>query len=179
MKKGRTMEGDIDKELKEFFQVLKDKSDYLLSHHPICPQFQNDVYNLGSRKLCIGCFTAYPIAIFLIVLWILGFIQINTSHAFLIGILTGSLQFLSLTPLSDFKTGKIIIKIFLGIGIGFFTIGIFSLPVILLLRVILFGLCINIASFYTFLRMKKIKKICERCGYEGGMSNCPGLESDV
>ncbi|MFO7791792.1 MAG: hypothetical protein R6W73_02275 [Candidatus Saliniplasma sp.] len=173
------MAGETKEDFREFLHVLREKKDYLLSHHPTCSKFKDDVYHLGDRKLCVGCFTAYPIAIFLIILWILGIIRVNTSHAFLIGILSGSLQFLSLTPLSEVKTGKIIIKIFLGIGIGFFTIGIFSLPIIFILRLILFILCINAASFYTFLRMKKIKKICERCEYERGTSDCPGFESDV
>jgi len=170
------MDDDFKNEFKEFLNFLREKSDYLLSHHPICDEFDDDYYHVGDKRLCVGCFTAYPIAISIIILWRLGFIRIETYLAFLMGLLIGSLQFLSLTRVSEIKIGKISIKVLLGIGIGFFTIGIFSLSQPLILRVLLFFICMNIAGFFSFLRMKKIKKTCEECKYEKDWDNCPGFD---
>lgn len=163
-------------ELKEFLKLLGDSKEYLLSHHPSCDKFQNDCYHLGEKRLCVGCFTAYPIALAIIALWFLGVIDISILMMFIIGLFFGSLQFLSLTGISDIKLGKVIIKIFLGVGIGFYTTAIFSLPIYWLLRLVIFILLINVAALFSFLRMRKINRICEECEYEKNWSRCPGFE---
>ncbi len=167
---------NFKKEFKEFMNLLREKNDYFLSHHPMCSRFDDDVYHFAGKRLCVGCFTAYPVGSIIFILWIIDFIQISTPMAFFIGISFGVFQFLSLTDVSEYKIGKILIKVFLGLGIGFFMIGIFSLPIHLFLRVILFLICINIAALYSFLRMRKITKICQGCEYEKDWSNCPGFK---
>ncbi len=170
-------EGNQKKGFKEFFQFLRENKDYLLSHHPDCSKFEDDCYRLFEKKLCVGCFTAYPIALLIVTLWLFGLIDVPTIYSFSIGLISGILQFLSLTSISDNKLGKISIKIFLGIGIGFFTIGIFSLPLIFFLRLLLFLLCINVAGLFSFLRMRKIKNICRNCEYNKKGYTCPGFEN--
>jgi hypothetical protein len=39
----------------------------LLSHHPDCECFKDDVIDVGGYKLCAGCVMAYPIAIALFI----------------------------------------------------------------------------------------------------------------
>jgi len=166
---------NFKKEFKEFIQLLREKNDYFLSHHPMCSRFDDDVYHFAGKRLCIGCFTAYPIALFILLIWVLGYLDIPLIYMFLIGSLFGSFQFLSLTRISDVKVGKISIKICLGVGMGFFTIGIFSLPLNWFLRLLLFLICVNVVGFYSFLRMKKINKICARCENNRDLSNCSGF----
>ncbi len=172
------MEEDQKNQIKEFFKFLRENKNFILSHHPICPKFENDYYQLSRIRLCIGCFTAYPIALAIILAWSLGFLNISMNSSFMIGLSSGSVQFLSLTVVSKNKLGKISIKVFLGIGIGFFTIGIFSLPLIFSLRILLFLLCINIAGLFSFLRMRKIKKICVKCRFNKEWSICPGFKQE-
>lgn len=45
----------------EFYQLL-------LSHHPDCDCFKDDVIIIGGYRLCAGCVMAYPIAIALLIL---------------------------------------------------------------------------------------------------------------
>ncbi|MFW5928664.1 MAG: hypothetical protein ACOCSL_05605 [Thermoplasmatota archaeon] len=168
----------LKNEFREFLHVLRENRKYFLSHHPDCSEFEDDVYHFMGKKFCVGCFTAYPTAGIIIMLWILGLIRISTTYAFLIGLSLGSIQFLSLTSISDMKFGKIIIKVFLGLGIGFFIIAIFSLPVTLVLRLLLFFISLNVAGFFSFLRMRKIKARCEECEFEKDWSICPGFTSD-
>ncbi len=170
------MSSEFGSEFKEFIGLLRRSKDYLLAHHPSCDKFEEDCYHIGEKRLCVGCFTAYPTALMIIVIWLFGLIDISIGWKFLIGTFFGSLQFFSLTRISDFKFGKIVIKVFLGLGIGFFTIAIFSIPVHILVRIFLFIGCINIAGFFSFLRMKKIENICDSCEYNREWSNCPGFE---
>ncbi|MFX0178072.1 MAG: hypothetical protein ACFE85_17780, partial [Candidatus Hodarchaeota archaeon] len=46
--------------IKLFFSDIKP---ILLSHHPNCENFSKHVYHIKSYRLCIGCFTFYPVLI--------------------------------------------------------------------------------------------------------------------
>lgn len=165
----------IQKEMHELRKIFWEGRYYFLSHHPLCERFKDDCYEIRGHRLCIGCFTAYPIALFSIVLYYLINIEISYQYLILIGTCTGGVQFLSLHPKSNRKWIKIFIKVFLGIGFGAFTIGIFSLPFPLIHRLIIFILCVQITSYFAFLRIKKIREVCKNCEFEKDWGNCPGF----
>jgi hypothetical protein len=148
---------------------------FLLSHHPHCKYFENDVYHLGKHRLCIGCFTSYPIAIFVVALWFLGIIPYLWPTLLLLGLFFGLIQLLSFTRLTDKKGVKIIVKVFLGLGFGFFASGVLAMPLPLWFRVVTL---INLGfatGMLGFLRYKKVIKTCERCEYKGNYYVCPGF----
>jgi hypothetical protein len=169
------MKMGLGDEFKEMFRVLKAGKPYFLSHHPLCDRYKKDCYTIGSKRLCIGCFTSYPIAIVIVLLWYFDMIDMPYLLLFLIGFLAGMVQFLSIFPFSENRKIKIAIKVSLGIGMGLFTAGIFSLPIPSLLRIVLFILCIQISGLFSFLRMRKIKEKCRRCEYRGDWGTCPGF----
>ncbi len=169
------MTSDFKDDVKEAFRLFWSARDYVLSHHPDCKEYEEDCYQVGKKRLCIGCFTAYPVALTILILWIFNLIEVTYSGGLMIGFIFGMIQLFSLTGLSDIRKVKILIKVCLGIGIGFFTIGIFSLPLLFILRLLLFLICLNIVGFFSFLRMRKIKKICNQCEHERDWENCPGF----
>lgn len=154
------------------FRVIRP---FLLSHHPHCSYFKDDVYHVGRRRLCIGCFTSYPIAIIVVALWFLGFFPYFWHILILLGLSFGLVQLLSFTRLTYKKGVKILVKIFLGLGFGFFASGVFAMPIPLWLRVVtIINLGIATGMLGVF-RYKKVIGICERCEYKGNYYICPGF----
>lgn len=163
-------------ELREMKKEFSEGKYYLLSHHPRCEKFENDCYEIKGKKLCIGCFTAYPIALIFIIFVYFNFINLSYRQFITLGVIFGSVQFFSMHKKANAKLIKILIKIFLGIGLGAFTSGIFLLPLQLFFRVILFILCIQISAYFSFFRIKKIHEICKSCEYKEDWENCPGFK---
>ncbi|UCF08372.1 MAG: hypothetical protein JSW28_01390 [Thermoplasmata archaeon] len=154
------------------FGVIKP---FLTSHHPHCRYFENDVYLLKGRRLCIGCFTSYPIAIAVVVLWFFGFFPYYWHILLLLGLIFGLVQLLSFTRLTDRKGVKVLVKVFLGLGFGFFASGIMAMPVPLWVKVVTFINLGILTGMLGFFRYKKVIKICERCEYKGNYFICPGF----
>lgn len=150
-----------------------------MSHHPSCQTFDDDVYHVRGRRLCIGCFTSYPIAIFIVCLWLFGFISMPIRDYFILGFFSGMVQFASASRLSDKRPVKIAIKVFLGLGMGFFTIGVFSIPIHIILRILLFFILVQVTGLFSFFRMKKFESICRDCEYYGSWEKCPGFKDDL
>jgi hypothetical protein len=148
---------------------------FILSHHPHCKYFDDDVYHLGKRRLCIGCFTSYPIAIVIVALWFLDFFPYLWYILILLGLLFGLIQLLSFTHLTERKGVKILVKVCLGLGFGFFASGILAMPIpfwIKVLTLINLGIATGMLGIF---RYRKVYKICERCEYRGNYYICPGF----
>lgn len=148
---------------------------FLLSHHPHCRYFDNDVYRMGRHRLCIGCFTSYPIAIIIVALWFLGFFTYHWQILLLLGLIFGLIQLTSFTRLTDRKGVKILVKFFLGLGFGFFASSILAMPIALWLKVVTFINGGIVTGMLGVFRYKKIIKICEKCEYGGNYYICPGF----
>jgi len=150
---------------------------YLLSHHPHCVDFADDVYRAGKWRLCIGCFTSYPLAVLTVVIaCYIGATRFYEWYSlFGFGVLAGLLHTLSFIRLTRWKPVKIVIKIFLGIGMGLCTYAVFSIPVHLLLRILIFYVLFFIAMNLGGIRILLIQKHCEKCEYKADWFKCPGF----
>lgn len=154
------------------FGVIKP---FILSHHPHCRYFDDDVYHVGRHRLCIGCFTSYPIAIVVVAFWFLGFFPYSWIVLTLLGLVFGLIQLLSFTRLTDRKDVKILVKVSLGLGFGFFGSGILAMPIPLWLKVVTLINGVIATGMLGVFRYKKIIKICEKCEYKGNYYICPGF----
>jgi hypothetical protein len=148
---------------------------FILSHHPHCKYFEDDVYHVGKHRLCIGCFTSYPVAIIVVVLWFLGVLPDHWFLLILVGFFFGLIQLLSFTRLTDKKGVKIVVKFFLGLGFGFFASGILAMPIPLWFKVLTFINLGILTGLLGIFRYKKVSKICEICEYKGNYTICPGF----
>jgi len=157
--------------------MLKAYFPLLLSHHPDCDSFSEDVFTVRGVKFCVGCSVAYPIAIFIFILWLAGaFSPNNWPYYLLFGVLSGSVELLSLKGFTTIRNRKAVVKFFLGIGWGLTTIGVFSLPVDILLRIVIFFDLFMANAALTMKRSGNIDKICENCPwFKHRGIDCPGF----
>ena len=145
---------------------LSDLRPILLSHHPNCEKFQDHVYHIGKHRLCIGCFTFYPIVlitiiftVFLVDLTIPNlFLLFFIAHLFFIPII------LNIFGLTRLKILKILSKVSIGIGVGFYIVSILFLPFLHIIFKILLLLQINwFVGVIAYIRNKQILKECAKC----------------
>ncbi len=163
----------VARKIIEQFRVVRP---YILSHHPLCDQFIEDCYKLGKHRLCIGCFTSYPITLIVVMVWYLGLIELDYPTLYIIGTLAGSVQFLRLLPQSNRKGFKMVIKVFLGVGIGLYIAAIFSLPLLIFHKIIILIICVQLSGYFGILRMEKMKASCHKCEHQADWNSCPGFE---
>lgn len=146
-----------------------------LSHHPTCLLFAAHTYRVGRVRLCVGCFTAYPIAILtsLAVIglhppvawpWILG-----------LGITLGLVQVVSFAGLARTKAAKVAVKAALGLGIGLTVAGTFLAPWNWGAR---WALLLGFAAAGTVGLLPTVPRmlaVCSSCMHQRDWDRCPGV----
>lgn len=172
----------IKYKLHRFRLFLSDFGPILLSHHPDCGKFHDHVYHVGKYKLCIGCFTFYPTVLITIIFTIL-FIELNLYNLFLlffIAFLFFIPIILNIFGLTKYKILKILSKVSIGIGVGFYIVSILYIPFIHIILKILLLLQINwFIGVIAYIRNKQILKECAECEYEGNWGSCPAMKPIV
>ncbi|MBD3215522.1 MAG: hypothetical protein GF311_23130 [Candidatus Lokiarchaeota archaeon] len=168
----------IRQRFQRFRLLLNDIKPILLSHHPNCDKFSEHVYHLGRYKLCIGCFTYYPTILITI---ILSSIFFDMSPQTIITLFFSSFLFflpliLNFLELTKFKILKILTKVSIGIGTGWYILSIAYIP---FLPLIIKILSIMEISFFTgviaYIRANRLEKECRECKYKKDWNNCPGM----
>jgi len=159
---------NLIKKLKEFDAPL-------LSHHPLCSSFKDDLIIIKGWKLCLGCTISYPITLGILIFspW-LFYGEWGTTKLIQYGLPLGLLQLISTLGLTKAKIIKLLIKIFLGIGMGLTTLSILTLNVPWSMKILILIFCIQIASIPAGLRTRNIKKKCMKCPYQAQWDCCPG-----
>ncbi len=150
----------------------------LLSHHPNCEQYDDDVYHISKYRLCIGCFTFYPTIVVTVVLTLL-FVELtipNLILLFFISFLFFTPIFLNVLGLTKLKFIKISSKLLIGIGVGFFVVSVLFLPLLhFLVRIVLLFEVNFFIGVIAYIRARRMQKECKQCPYEGDWDSCPGM----
>jgi len=168
----------LKKKLSRARLFLSDFKPILLSHHPNCEVYSNHVYHVGKYKFCIGCFTLYP-TIAITILLALFFIRLDLQTlTFLFGIsyLFFTPLILNILGLTKYKFLKVFSKICLGIGLGFYLLAVFSLPLHPIFKILTIFEINFFIGVIAYIRAKHIKKDCAQCEYNGDWDNCPGMK---
>ncbi len=99
-----------------------------LSHHPATQAYEQDTYNLRGLRLCIGCFTTYPL--FLAVsAWLAVAPPGGAWSAWLgAGLAMAALQAVSAAGLARLRWQKVVIKACLGAGLAAAVHGVLASP---------------------------------------------------
>lgn len=99
-----------------------------LAHHPATPAYAQDVYPIGAARLCIGCFTTYPM--FLVVVGYLFLSQpgVSWAAAVSVGLAAAGLQGISSAGLARARIAKVTVKAGLGLGLALFVYGVLTSP---------------------------------------------------
>ncbi|UCE36300.1 MAG: hypothetical protein JSW00_12270 [Thermoplasmata archaeon] len=69
-----------------------------------------------------------------------------------------------------------VIKTLLGLGFGFTTLGIFSLPFHWTFNTMIFIICVWIAGSLSFIRVKRMIKVCDDCKETSSIADCTYLK---
>jgi len=134
-----------------------------LAHHPDCAHCRHDVYRIGRARLCIGCFTAYPIAVALLVLLAVGPVRAPPGLWLALGVAAGSVQFLSTAGWTRTRRSKILVKVCLGLGLGFATFDLMALPMSLAWKAGAFLAASLLASFSIWPKARRMLATCGPC----------------
>jgi hypothetical protein len=164
-------------ELRKAFRSIYFSFPHVLSHHPHCKYYDKDVLHIGKWRFCWGCIVTYPV----MVLCILFVLLLGLNREFpwwqfvIAGTVFGGFELISL-----WRKGRGLrhrtIKTFLGLGLGLMTIGVFSIPIHLPFRLLIYLQLYLIAGFFGSLRILAMEKKCQRCGWKGNWNRCPGFE---
>ncbi|MCP4764113.1 MAG: EscU/YscU/HrcU family type III secretion system export apparatus switch protein [archaeon] len=160
-------------------EILSRFKPIMLSHHPLCEQFENHTLNLFGKKYCIGCFIGYPSGILMLVIGLFFdiFSLFTTFELWIIGFTLFSAYLLSIFNFFDRKALKIVQKIVLGIGAAFIVAAILSNPGIFWVKLLIsFTLIQFLVILIGLKRIFEIRKICKECMYESDWKKCPGLK---
>jgi hypothetical protein len=155
---------------------------FLLSHHPYCSFFDSDVITMGKWRVCVGCTSSYPLAVCLVISFILfrwdGFFSTYFLHKELLlalGVISGLVQLVSTLGIVKNKAFKILIKVLLGVGFGFTTVWILTLPIWIPLRLSIFISCVVLTLFIGSMRIRNLRMSCSNCIYHGNWDVCYGF----
>jgi hypothetical protein len=169
---------DLKKKLARISLFLSDVNPLLLSHHPDCDIFSKHVYHIGKKKLCIGCFTYYPTIAITIILT-LFFVELTITNLFVlffISFLFFLAVVLNLLKLTKTRFLKIISKILIGIGAGFYIVAAIFLPIHIILKIMMIWQINLFGGIIAYIRIKKIEKDCLKCEFKKDWDNCPGMK---
>jgi hypothetical protein len=165
----------IFKKIADFFYVMRP---IMLSHHPICEEYNDHSFRMFGRDFCIGCFIGYPSAIIALIIGYLSglFFLFNGTILLLIGIVFNLSYLLSIFGLTKRKPIKIVSKILIGIGSAFVIAAIMTIPLLIYLRLFIVLIFTQIVTAIMGLkRQKEMNKICNACEYQNNRNICPGM----
>ncbi|MFX0073572.1 MAG: hypothetical protein ACFFAO_21045 [Candidatus Hermodarchaeota archaeon] len=157
---------------------FSDLKPILLSHHPNCENFDKHVYHLGKYRLCIGCFTFYPMILITIIFTLL-FIELNWYTSFLlyfISFIFFSPIILNILGLTKYKVLKIFSKVSTGIGVGLYIVSVLFLPVFFIFKILALIPINGFIGIISYIRTKHIVKECQLCKYKGDWNTCPAMK---
>ena len=148
------------------------------SHAPDCREYRGEFLRIGRLKLCVGCFVSYPLAILIVVSYLIfGNVLGIPFYAYIVfGAIFGMFQVLNLLNVSKHPVSKVIVKICLGIGLGLITIGVFTIPLHLIFRIVIFFFLVNIARAIGGFRLQRMEKICKKCPQYDNWYYCEGFK---
>ncbi|TFG28861.1 MAG: hypothetical protein EU532_04305 [Promethearchaeota archaeon] len=161
-----------------FKLLLSDLKPILLSDHPNCENFDDHVYHIGKYKLCIGCFTFYPVILLTIIfsLLFIDFTFYNLAFMFFISFAFFSPIILNILGLTKYKFLKVFSKISTGIGVGLYLVSIIFFPVFFIFKILAIIPIGGFIFIISYIRMTHILKECEQCEYKGDWDSCPAMK---
>jgi hypothetical protein len=101
---------------------------WLLAHHPDCDWYENDVVRVASLRLCVGCVTSIPVASAALGILVLSHPPVAWWVWASVGLLVGSVQFVSLAGWTRSRATKVAVKAALGSGLAFTVFGVWTAP---------------------------------------------------
>ena len=135
-----------------------DKDPIILSHHPLCGRFEDHVFKIRGRYVCIGCATVYPSAVVTVLL-----MSIMNMSSFTIAfpIALSSFAVNLMRFLSKSHLLSLTFDVILGVSVGASLLSAIYAPTDIQLAVSLVGLAVAVS--FSFLKGYRMLAICRSC----------------
>ncbi len=144
-----------------------DDDPIILSHHPLCGRFDDHVFRIRGRYVCIGCATVYPSAILTVLLLS---IMNSTSFEIAFPIALSAFALNLVRTLSKDHRFSVLFNASLGVSLGASLLSAIHAPENLQLAVVLVGLAV--AFTFSLLKGHRVFAICKRCPSYGEFPAC-------
>jgi hypothetical protein len=135
-----------------------DKDPIILSHHPLCGKFEDHVFKIRGRYMCIGCATVYPFAVVTVLLLL---ITNMSSFAIAFPIALSSFAVNLMRFLSKSHQLSLAFNAILGVSVGASLLSAVYAPKDIQLAVVLVG--IAVAFSFSFLKGHRVLARCRSC----------------
>ena len=135
-----------------------DSDPIILSHHPLCGKFEDHVFKIGRRYVCIGCATVYPSAILTVLL--LSIVNLS-SFAIAFPIALSSFALNMMRFLSKNHRLSVLFNSILGVSLGASLLSAIHAPDNLQLAVVFVGLAVAIS--FSFVKGYRVFATCKSC----------------
>ena len=135
-----------------------DRDPIILSHHPLCGKYEDHVFKIRGRYVCIGCATVYPSAIITALL-----LSILNSSSFTIAfpIALSSFGLNLMRFLNKNHRLAILFNTCLGVSLGACLLSVIHAPENVQLAVIFVGLAV--AFSFSFVKGRRMLATCKSC----------------
>ena len=143
------------------------KDPILLSHHPLCGKFDDHMFKIRGRHVCIGCTTVYPSAVAAAVLLTVSG-QTSFGVVFPIALLFFAVNLTRLLVRSHRLS--VLFNVCLGVSLSASLLSAFHAPEGLQLPVIIVGL--SVAFSFSLLKGYRVFAVCKRCERYGEFPSC-------
>lgn len=139
--------------------VLAEASSGRFAHHPDVPAFQADVYRVAGARLCVGCFTTYPL--FLAASTWLALVGLAGPWwlGLAVGLPLAATQAASAAGWTGRKAVKVAVKACLGLGLALAVHGILQAPWPHLLQAVALGALLGLGALSAVPRRRRIARV--------------------
>jgi len=135
-----------------------DKDPIILSHHPLCGKFDDHMFKIRGRYICIGCVTVYPSAV--VTLLLLSIMNMN-SFVIAFPIALSSFAVNLLRFLEKNHRLSLILNVILGVSVGASLLSAVNAPNNIQLAVIL--VVVTVAFSFMFFKGHRVLARCKSC----------------
>lgn len=139
----------------------------LLSHHPLCGKFDDHVFKIRGRHVCIGCTTVYPSAVVAAVILIVSG-QTSFGIVFPVALLSFAVNLTRLLVRSH--RFSVLFNACLGVSLSASILSAFHAPEGLQLPIIIVGL--SVAFSFSLLKGYRVFAVCKSCERYGEFPSC-------
>ena len=135
-----------------------DKDPIILSHHPLCGEFDDHVFRIRGRYVCIGCTTVYPSALVaLLLLWVLNV----SSFEITFPIAFSSFALNLIRFLSKSHRYSALFNVFLGVSLGASVLAVIHSSGSLQLAAVL--LVLSVTIIFSYAKGNRVLAKCRSC----------------
>lgn len=135
-----------------------DNDPIILSHHPLCGKFDDHIFKIRERYVCIGCVTVYPSAV--VTLLLLSIMNMS-SFAIAFPIALSSFAVNMVRFLDKNHRLSLMLNVILGVSVGASLLSAVNAPNNIQLAVILVG--VTVAFSFLFLKGHRVLARCKSC----------------